>query len=140
MILKRGLVFAAALLAGSAAWAAEPIDLVGTWAPTGEKAAAMYGDDTDHHPEAPTPTLGSTQDWSIIIRAQEGRSFHGVARSPRGAEETIVGVISYNGDRLIMAGEEAGFFGEIIGDQIEFCYQDHDDDRAMVACFLTAKE
>lgn len=41
--------------------------------------------------------------------------------SPKGGEERIVGVVSFDGEHLTIAGDEAGMFGEIIGDKIEFC-------------------
>jgi hypothetical protein len=75
-----------------------------------------------------------------VIKEQQGRAVHGVAQAPGGTEETIVGVVSSDGEHLIMAGVEAGVFGEVLGDTIEFCFQDHDDDRAAVACFVAAKE
>ena len=132
----------AGLLAASVAMAADPPDLVGTWKATGEAHASVrLGDDNDHTPEFTSPSFGTPQDaWTIVIAEQQGRGFHGVAKSPKGGEEQIVGVVSFDGEHLIMAGDEAGLFGEVLGDKIEFCYQDHEDDRAAVACFLAAKQ
>jgi hypothetical protein len=134
-------VFGASMLAAAAALAADPPDLVGTWKSTGDHAAIVMGESTEHVPEFKTPTFRSPADaWTIVIKEQQGRAFHGVAQAPGGTEETIVGVVSADGEHLIMAGEEAGVFGEVLGDTIEFCFQDHDDDRAAVACFVAAKE
>lgn len=132
---------AAVALLATAVSAAEPMNLVGTWKSTGDHAAVIYGDDNDHTPEATTPMFREPSNaWTIVIKEQKGRAFHGVSVSPRGDEETIVGVINSKGDRMLMAGDEAGLTGEILGETIEFCYQDHEDDRAAVACFVAAKE
>lgn len=135
-------VFGAGMLAGSVALAADPPDLVGTWKATGEAHASVrLGDGNQHHPEYDDPSFGSPENaWTIVIAEQNGRAFHGVAKSPKGGEEPIVGVISFDAEHLLISGNEAGVFGEIIGDKIEFCYQDHDDDRAHVACFVAAKQ
>lgn len=133
----------AGVLAASTAFAADPPDLVGTWKATGESYASVrLGDDNDHHPEYATPSYGEPGDaWSMVIKEQKGRAFSGAAVSPKGAEERIVGVISFDGDHLIIAGDEAGLFGEVLeGNKIEFCFQDHEDDRAGVSCYVAAKQ
>ncbi len=132
----------AGLFAASVAMAADPPDLVGTWKATGEAHASVrLGDGNEHHPEYEDPSFGAPEHaWAIVIKEQKGRAFHGVAQSPKGLEEEIVGVVSFDAEHLIMAGDEAGLFGEILGDKIEFCFQDHEDDRAGVACFIAAKQ
>jgi hypothetical protein len=132
----------AGLLAASLAMAADPPDLVGTWKATGESYASVrLGDDNDHHPEYAAPSYGAPGEaWSVVIKEQKGRAFSGSALSPKGGEERIVGVVSFDAEHLIIAGDEAGMFGEIIGDKIEFCFQDHEDDRAGVACYIAAKQ
>jgi hypothetical protein len=135
------LAFGAGLLAASAAFAADPPDLVGTWKATEDYASIRLGVANDHHPQYATPSIAKPGEaWSIVIEGQEGRAFHGLAKSPKGGEEPIVGVVSYDAEHILISGAEAGLFGEIIGDKIEFCYQDHEDDRASVACYLAAKE
>jgi hypothetical protein len=132
----------AVLFVTSTAFAADPPDLVGTWKATGEAHASVrLGDGNEHHPEYDDPSFGTPEHaWTIVINEQKGRGFHGVAKSPKGGEEEIVGVVSFDAEHLIIAGDEAGLFGEVLGDKIEFCYQDHEDDRAAVACFIAAKQ
>ena len=132
----------AGLFAASVAMAADPPDLVGTWKATGEAHASVrLGDGNEHHPEYDDPSFGSPEHaWAIVIKEQKGRAFHGVAQSPKGLEEEIVGVVSFDAEHLLISGDEAGLFGEILGDKIEFCFQDHEDDRAGVACFIAAKQ
>jgi hypothetical protein len=134
--------FGVGLIAASVAMAADPPDLVGTWKATGEAHASVrLGDGNEHHPEYDDPSFGAPEHaWAIVINEQKGRAFHGVAQSPKGIEEEIVGVVSFDAEHLLIAGDEAGLFGEVLGDKIEFCYQDHEDDRAGVACFIAAKQ
>jgi len=123
-----------------------PLDLVGTWTSTGDYAAVMLGAANDANPEFKTPTfMPQANSWSMTITEQQGRAFHGVARAPNGHEEPIVGVISRDNDHVIIAAEEAGVFGEVLDDddnelEIEFCYQDQQDGRAAVACYVARKQ
>ena len=133
---------AMSVFGGAMALAAEHPDLVGTWKLTGEmQASVRLGAATDHHPEYAAPSHGKPADaWSFVIDGQQGRSFHGHAISPQGKQEPLVGVISHNGERLLLSGMEAAVYGEFVGDQIEFCFMDHLPDRASVACWMGAKE
>ncbi|MBZ8133891.1 hypothetical protein CLD20_11485 [Afifella sp. IM 167] len=132
----------AGLFAASVAMAADPPDLVGTWKATGEATASVHlGAANEHHDAYDEPSFGSAEyAWTMVINEQKGRAFHGVAQSPKGAEEEIVGVVSFDGESLLISGDNAGLFGEVVGDKIEFCFQDHASDRAAVACYLTAKQ
>lgn len=138
--LSAGLIVAA--LGSAAAFAADPPNLVGTWKSTGEAHAAVrIGAASAHNPQSDTASMGQSGDaWTFVIEGQEGRAFHGVAKSPKGKDEPIVGVISFDGEHFLAAGGEAGLFGEFLGDKIEICYQDHLDKRASVACLIVAKE
>jgi hypothetical protein len=132
----------AAAFGGAMALAAETPDLVGTWKITGDMHASIrLGDANEHHPEYEDPSIGNPADaWSLVIETQEGRAFHGHAMSPKGAKEEIVGVLNHDSSRLMISGKDAALFGEVVGDQVEFCYMDHEGDRASVACFMAAKE
>jgi hypothetical protein len=132
--------FLMSALVGSAANADVP-DLVGTWRATeGSFAAVRVGAENDHHPKYPDPIFASPEHvWSIVIDEQRNRAFHGKSVSPEGREEPLVGVVTADGTHLIIAAEEAGLFGQVIDDKIEFCFQDHDSDRAGVACYIAEK-
>lgn len=132
----------AAALAIPMASAAELPDLVGTWKLTGEMQASVHlGKANAHHPEYETPDFKAPEDaWNVVIDEQKGRAFHGYALSPEGKQEPIVGVISHNSEQLLISGMQAGLYGEIVGDEIEFCFMDHAPDRAGVACWMSAKE
>ena len=132
----------AAALAVPMASAAELPDLVGTWKLTGEmQTSVRLGAESAHHPRYETPSIGVPADaWSVVIDEQKGRAFHGYALSPKGKQEPIVGVVSHNSEQLLISGMEAGLHGEIVGDEIEFCFMDHEPDRASVACWMGAKE
>jgi hypothetical protein len=133
----------AGLMAASVAMAADPPDLVGTWKATGESHASVrlgQGDDDDE--AADTPAFGSPENaWTIVISEQKGRGFHGVAQSPQGESETFVGVIAFDGEHFLGAGDAAAVYGELLpGGKLDFCYQDHEDGLAHVACFVAAKQ
>jgi hypothetical protein len=132
----------AAALAIPVASAAELPDLVGSWKLTGEMQASIHlGEANAHHPEYEIPSVKAPADaWSVVIDEQKGRAFHGHALSPEGKQEPIVGVLSHNSEQLLISGLNAGLYGEIVGDEIEFCFMDHAPDRAGVACWMTAKE
>ena len=134
--------FTAAALAIPVASAAELPDLVGTWKLTGEMHASVrLGEGDAHNPEYETPSIGVPADsWSVVVDEQKGRAFHGHALSPEGKQEAIVGVVSHNSEQLLISGMAAGMYGEIVGDEIEFCFIDHAPGRAGVACWMGAKE
>lgn len=134
--------FGAGILVSGAALAADPPDLVGTWkAVPGSYASVRLGDDNDYHPEYKTPSFGGPDEaWSLIIESQKGRAFVGRAVSPAGKGEPVVGVVSFDGTRLIMAADEAGLFGTVDGNQIEICFQDQEDDRSGVSCYVAQKQ
>jgi hypothetical protein len=139
-VLAAGLT--AAVLAIPMASAAELPDLVGTWKLTGEMQASVHlGEGNAHHPEYESPNFKAPEDaWNVVIDEQTGRAFHGHAVSPDGKEEPIVGVVTHNSEQLLISGMQAGLYGEIVGDEIEFCFMDHAPDRAGVACWMSAKE
>jgi len=144
-IIRGFAAFSAGLLASSVAFAADPPDLVGTWKATGEAngaAGISLGAKSDHSPAAETPTFDDDgPSWDVVIKEQKGRAFHGVAKAPEGGEVELVGVVSFDGEELLISGTNYAVFGEVVGDgKIEFCYQDHRDDRAEVDCFVAAKE
>lgn len=133
----------AGLLAASVAMAADPPDLVGTWTSTGEaNASVSLGAAGEYSVATEEPSFDAAENaWSIVIAEQKGRAFHGVAKAPGGGEVELVGVVSFDGEELLISGPMYGVFGEFVGDgKIEFCYQDHRDDRAEVNCFVAAKE
>jgi hypothetical protein len=134
--------FAAAALAIPVASAAELPDLVGTWKLSGDmRISVRLGEASDHDPEYASPDIGApAEPWDFVIDEQNGRGFHGYALSPQGKKEPYVGVVSHDSTRLLMAGMEGGLYGEIVGDEIEFCFMDHDPGRAGVACWMGAKE
>jgi hypothetical protein len=139
-----GFVAAIALtLAASGSFAADPPNLVGAWkADPATYAAIRVGAESDSHPEYADATFGSAdQAWVIEVKDQKGRAFHGVATSPKGMSKPFVGVISFDGERFVASFDKGGLFGEIQPDgTIDYCSQDHEDDRASVACFIMSKE
>jgi hypothetical protein len=140
-------VCAAALLAfataAATAVAAEPPVLTGVWkADPATLAAIRLGGANDIHPEYSDPTYAAAEEiWSIEIKEQKGRAFHGVASSPKGFSVAFVGVISFDGEHFTAAADSGGYTGEILPDgRVDICYMDHEDDRSQVSCFVMAKQ
>ena len=122
---------------------AEPPVLTGVWkADPATLAAVRLGEANDIHPEYSDPTYAAAEQiWSIEIKEQKGRAFHGVASSPKGFSVPFVGVISFDGEHFTGAADSGGYTGEILPDgQIDICYVDHEDGRSQVSCFVMAKQ
>ena len=140
-------VCSAALLAiaagTTASLAAEPPVLTGVWkADPATLAAIRLGAENEIHPEYSDPTYAAPEEvWSIEIKEQKGRAFHGVASSPKGFSVAFVGVISFDGERFTAAADSGGYTGEILADgRVDLCYMDHEDGRSQVSCFVMAKQ
>lgn len=125
------------------ATAADVPNLVGTWkAVDGEGVVVRYGAATEHNEETKAPTIVSPsgQSWTIVIEKQEGRAFHGHALSPKGKKETFVGVVHRDGEHVVIAGDDGELAGEIDDGKLDLCWTDDVPGRAVVACWLLAKE
>lgn len=124
-------------------FAAEPPVLTGVWkADPATLAAVRLGGANDIHPQYSEPTYAAAEEiWSIEIKEQKGRAFHGVASSPKGFTVDFVGVISFDGEHFTAAADAGGYTGEILPDgRVDICYMDHEDGRAQVSCFVMAKQ
>jgi hypothetical protein len=121
---------------------ADAPNLVGTWKAVADTFAGVrLGPGTEHHQEHKTPTLATpAAAWTIVIEAQEGRTFHGYAMSPQGRKEPLVGVIRQNGRSVLMSQMKGSVQGEFIGNQLELCWTDHLPEVAHIACMLLAKQ
>lgn len=140
----RAVAVAATLALGAApAVAADVPNLVGTWKSVdAESVVVRFGVATEHNPEAATPTIVAPagQGWTLVIEKQEGRAFHGYGQSPGGKKDTFVGVVHRDGDHVVIAASDGELTGEIDDGKLDVCWTDDRPGRAVVACWLLAKE
>jgi len=130
-------------LGAAPAVAADVPNLVGTWkAVDGEGVVVRYGAASEHNPEEKAPTIVSStgQSWTIVVETQEGRAFHGHAVSPNGKKDIFVGVIHRDGEHLVLSGTDGEMEGEFDDGKLDLCWTDDLPGRAVVACWLLAKQ
>ena len=123
--LMRSLVLAFLLASlSTAALAAEPPNIIGTWTPV-EHSSARIGP-REGLPTYATPSL--THDlhfaWKLVITAQDGPAFAGYNTGPSGKPKDLVGVFRTDGVRFVMSTEGGAATGEVNGDKLEFCFTD----------------
>ena len=75
---------------------------------------------------------------TLIVERQEDRAFHGQWCGPQECEG-LVGVIKSNG-QIRMVDEDGYFEAEMIGDKMEVCYMEADDDFRIAVCKMMEKE
>jgi hypothetical protein len=94
------------------------------------------------HPEYLEPAYAAPEDiWSVEIKEQKGRAFHGLATSPKGFSISFVGVISFDGEHFTGSSDRGILTGEILPDgRVDTCHTDHEDDRSHVSCWVMAKQ
>jgi hypothetical protein len=122
---KSGWIVAFAFMAAAPALAQTPTpnpfpDLRGAW--KGESESIVSHGGNPHHgtPPQSEPTLNSVP-FTLTIDKQDGRRFSGTFSSPRSAE-AIIGVISRNGQILLVDSDGYGI-GTLLGpNRLESCY------------------
>ena len=134
------LAFAAAAAVPAAA---ETPNLVGTWkAVAGEGVVARFGVATEHNAAAAAPEIvpPSDQAWTLVIEKQEGRAFTGHGMSPKGAKQPFVGVVRRDDEGVIIADAEGELTGEYDDGKLDLCWTDDRPGRAVVSCWLFARQ
>jgi len=95
-------------------------DLRGTW--KGQSESIVSNGGNPHHATPPEnqPRLSSIP-FTMTIDQQDGRRFSGTFSSPR-SSEPVIGVISHNGQILLVDSDGYGT-GTLLGpDRLESCY------------------
>jgi hypothetical protein len=121
----RSLAFAV-LLAGisSAAFAADPANIVGTWVPTGLSAATIGTPEGISATDKPTTSHDIAGAWTVTIDAQDGGAFTGTGLGPSG-KAPIVGAFRLDGKRFVISSTNGFASGEVDGDQLDLCWTDN---------------
>lgn len=129
---------------GEAAVAQEVPDLKGTWIPA--QGAHIIDGPSRHIQSGTVPVPGDpslqrhTSKFVFNIDGQDGRTFWGNFSSAK-VSEKLIGAISVDGKRFVMADEDGTFSGTITDpDTLDYCYTHVTPTDRAVACGLLTRE
>lgn len=137
---------ALAMLLGGAtmATAQEVVDLKGTWLPA--QGAHIIDGPSRHIESGTAPVAGDdsltrhTSDFVFRFEGQEGRTFWGVLSSAK-VSEKLVGALSVDGERFVMADQDGTFDGTVVdADTLDYCYVHVTPTDRAVACGLLVRQ
>lgn len=136
--------FVLLLAGGQAATAGEVLDLKGTWHP-GEGAHIVDGE-SRHTPSGTEDVPGHdtlkqhTSKFVFRFEGQDGRTFWGTLSSAE-VSESLIGALSVDGKRFVMADEDGTFSGTVVDDDtLDYCYTHVTPTDRAVACGLLVRE
>jgi len=134
------------LLTGTeAALAQQVVDLKGAWIPT---EGAHLLDGPTRHRESGTKSIDGagdsmrrhTSNFVFQFEGQDGRTFWGTHKSGK-VSEKMIGAISVDGKRFVIADEDGTFNGIIVNaDTLDYCYTHITPTDRAVACGLLVRE
>ena len=133
------------LLCGAeAAMAQQMPDLRGTWTPA---EGAHIVDGPSRHLQSgmqPVPGKDSLQthasEFVFRFEGQEGRTFWGVLSSAK-VTETLIGALSVDGKRFVIADEDGTFDGTAVdSDTLDYCYTHVTPTDRAIACGLLIRK
>lgn len=137
-------VLAVLLASGSAAMAGDILDLTGTWHPA--DGAHILNGPTRHQESGTAPVRGDdtlrTHASTFVFRfeGQDGRTFWGVLSSGK-VSETLIGALSVDGKRFVIADQDGTFNGTVVDDDtLDYCYSHVTPTDTAVACGLLIRE
>lgn len=133
------------LLAGAGiAMAQEVPDLKGTWTPV--EGAHLVDGPSRHLESGTVPVPGDdtlqrhSSKFVFRFEAQEGRTFWGSLSSAQ-VSEKLIGAISVDGKRFVMADRDGTFDGSIVNaDTLDYCYTHVTPTDIAVACGLLVRD
>lgn len=137
-----------ALLAGvalaQAASAQDVPNLKGTWVPA--EGAHIIDGTSRHHASGTKPVAGDdtlqqhTSPFVFELEEQDGRTFWGAFSSAK-VSEKLIGAISVDGKRFVMADEDGTFSGTVVdADTLDYCYTHVTPTDRAVACGLLVRK
>jgi hypothetical protein len=132
------------LAGGDAVMAQEVLDVKGTWTPAD---GAHIIDGPSRHVESGTVAVPGddtlqTHASTFVFRfeGQEGRTFWGTLSSAK-VSEKLIGAISVDGKRFVIADEDGTFDGTVVDkDTLDYCYTHVTPTDRAVACGLLKRE
>lgn len=119
-------------------------DLTGTWTPS--KGAHII-DGESRHAESGTEAVAGDDslrthksDFVFRFEKQDGRTFWGTLSSAK-VSERLIGAISVDGRRFVMADEDGTFDGTVVdNDTLDYCYVHVTPTDRAVACGLLVRQ
>lgn len=134
----------AILLTGGGAAAQEIPDLKGTWNPA--QGAHIIDGPSRHRESGTEPVAGDgtlqrhASPFVFRFEGQDGRAFWGVLSSAK-VSEKLIGAISIDGKRFVIADEDGTFDGTIVdADTLDYCYTHVTPTDRAVACGLLVRQ
>jgi hypothetical protein len=132
------------LTTAGTAMAQEVVNLKGTWIPA--QGAHLIDGPSRHRESGTKPAAGDetrrqhTSKFVFRFEGQEGRTFWGLHSSAK-VSEKLIGAISVDGKRFVMADEDGTFSGTIVNaDTLDYCYTHVTPTDRAVACGLLVRE
>jgi hypothetical protein len=133
----------AALLVGlsTTAFAGDAPKIIGTWVPVSfisahDGTGGVFADEA-----TPVFTKDAGEGWNLTIDAQDGPAFSGTDKGgPKGARGALVGVFRMDGQRFVMATDTGSAQGQVMGDQLEICWEDKVPNLIAVGCSVYKRQ
>jgi hypothetical protein len=133
------------LAIGGTAGAQEAPDMKGTWLPT--TGDDLIDGNSKHTPDGTAPIAGGdgalhkdTTPFVFHFDGQDGHTFWGTHSAGK-VTEKIVGAISGDGKRFVMADEDGTFNGLVLdADTLDYCYAHATPTSRAAACGLLVRQ
>jgi hypothetical protein len=130
----------ALLLVASAANAAKLPNMVGTWKPTGETAAARLGEAVSGWPATTKPSFNLQPRPYVVVETQHDKEIAGYEVFADGGHEQFVGVFKRNGKDLLVSTMKGIALVDVTPRDMEWCWMDNLPQVAVVSCDVMRKE
>jgi hypothetical protein len=122
IVLATVVAFAAAM--GIARAASLP-DMIGTWKPTGETAAARLGDAVSGWPANTKPAFNLQPRPYVVVETQQGHEIAGYEVFADGGREPFVGVFKRDGKELLVSTMKGIALVDMTQRDMEWCWMDN---------------
>ena len=115
-------------------------DMIGTWKPTGDTAAARLGDAVSGWPANTKPAFNLQPRPYVVVETQQGREIAGYEVFADGGKEAFVGVFKRDGKDLLVSTMRGIALVDITKRDMEWCWMDNLPQVAVVSCDVMKKE
>jgi hypothetical protein len=115
-------------------------DMIGTWKPTGDTAAARLGDAVSGWPATTKPAFNLQPRPYVVVETQQGREIAGYEVFADGGKEPFVGVFKRDGKNLLVSTMKGIAMVDVTKRDMEWCWMDNLPQVAVVSCDVMKKE